>query len=319
MAIRVLLPLLLCSASLALRRHSKKAQDSIDFLAPQLAPKRIRTEPDSYFPSLAAMQGSTPAMVGFKELNVVTPYAGDKKILVICTSKYLLEMANGKNFNTGHQSSEIFVTLYHLDKVGFEFDIATPDGDAVAIEEWTFQLAVGYEDKLRSIQSKLQAQLDAPMKVSDVGRDMARYAGVFFPGGHGPLIEQPEVKAIGDIVRAAHAIALPTITLCHGGAAFLAAKYSQPFPYRGYKMTVFPDKTDEQSPTYGYLPGYIKEGMKLEENLVELGVSIQNTEMDDSTFVDRELISGASQAASQKLAVAAIQILAEKYNFEAIA
>lgn len=258
-------------------------------------------------------------MKEFKELNVVTPYAGDKRILVICTSKYLLEMANGKYFNTGHQSSETFVPLYHFDKCGFQFDIATPDGEAVAIEEWTFPSATGYEDKLRSIQSKLQAQLDAPMRLSEVGTDVARYAAIFMPGGHGPLIEQPRVKAIGAILRAAHAIALPTISLCHGPAAFLAADIGGEFPYKGYKMVVFPDKADEGSPAYGYLPGAMKEGDKLEEKLVRLGCSIQNTEMDDSICVDRELITGASQMASQTVAVAAVEFLADKYNFKVIA
>jgi len=284
--------------------------------SPQAAEKRIKSEPDSLRPSNMAMKSSTPSVKNFKELDVVTPYAGDKKILVICTSKYLLEMDNGTYFNTGHQSSEIFVALYHLDKTGFEFDIATPDGAAVAIEEWTFVLAEGYEDKLRSIQSKLKAQLDAPMKLSEVGTDVARYAAVYLPGGHGPLIEQPKVEAIGAILRAAHTIALPTITLCHGPAALLAADIGGEFPYKGYKMVVFPDKTDKSTPMFGYLPGYIKEEDKLEKNLVNLGLSIQNTEMDDSTFVDRELISGASQLASQNLAVAAIKHLAEKYNFK---
>lgn len=245
----------------------------------------------------------------------MSPYSGDKKILVICTSKYLLEMANGKYFNTGHQASETFVTMYHLDKSGFKFDIATPSGDAVAIEEWTFPLAVGYEDKLRSIQSKLQAQLDAPMKLSEVATDLAQYAGIFMPGGHGPLIEQPQIKEIGAILRVAHSIALPTISLCHGPAAMLAAAIGGEFPYKGYKMVVFPDATDLWTPTIGYLPGYIKEEEKLEKNLVNLGCLIQNENMDNSTCVDRELITGASQAASQTLAVVAVKYLANKYNF----
>lgn len=264
------------------------------------------------------MRSGSPTIADFKELNIVTPYAGDKKILVICTSKYLLEMANGKYFNTGHQASETFVTLYHLDKCGFKFDIATADGKAVAIEEWTFPLAEGYEDKLRSIQQKLRVQLEAPMKLSDVAADLAPYAGIFMPGGHGPVIEQPKIKEIGAILRVAHSIALPTISLCHGPAAMLAAALGGEFPYKGYKMVVFPDATDRFTPKVGYLPGYIKEEEWLQANLEKLGVLIQNTKMDDSTFVDRELITGASQLASQTLAVAAVEFLAEKYGFKVI-
>jgi len=228
-------------------------------------------------------------------------------------------MANGKLFNTGHQASETFVTMYHLDKCGFKFDIATPDGKAVAIEEWTFPLADYYEDKLRSIQQKLRVQLEKPMKLSEVSADLAPYAGIFMPGGHGPVIEQPRIAEIGSILRVAHSIALPTITLCHGGAAMLAAALGGEFPYKGYKMVVFPDVTDEWTPKIGYLPGNIKEGEKLEQNLRRLGVQIQNKKMDDSTYVDRELITGASQEASQTLAVAAVKYLAERYGFKVIA
>lgn len=317
MATRACALLLLAGASLALRRSSK-AEKALPW-RPRVAPKRVRSEPESFLPSSLSLRSGTPTIKDFKELDVVAPYAGDKKILVICTSKYLLEMANGKYFNTGHQASETFVTMYHLDKCGFEFDIATPNGDAVAIEEWTFPLAEGYEDKLRSIQRKLQAQLDAPMKLSEVAPDLAPYAGIFLPGGHGPVIEQPKIKQIGAILRVAHSIALPTISLCHGPAALLAAAIGGEFPYKGYKMVVFPDKTDRSTPKFGYLPGYIKEEEWLEQNLVNLGVLIQNKEMDDSTFVDRELITGASQEASQTLAVAAVQFLAEKYGFKVIA
>merc|ERR1719189_1307789 len=240
MAMRVLVPFLLCSASSAVRKRSNSSDESNPWL-PQLAEKRLRSEPDSYLPSPASLQYGTPTIRDFKELNVVKPYAGDKKILVICTSKYIMEMENGANFNTGHQASETLVSLYHLDKSGFEFVITTPDGEAVALEEWTFPLAQGYEDKLRSIQSKLQTQLDAPMKLSDVGTDMAHYAGIFLPGGHGPLIEQPRIEKIGAILRAAHAVALPTIAICHGPAAMLAAAGGGgEFPYKGYKMVVFP-------------------------------------------------------------------------------
>jgi len=288
-------------------------------IQPRPAPKRDQSEPDSYLPSSMAMNSGTPTIPALKELNVVEPYAGDKKILVICTSKYLLQLANGTYFNTGHQASETFVTLYHLDKCGFKFDIGTPDGKAVAIEEWTFPMAAGYEDKLRSIQSKLKAQLDAPMKLSEVATDLAPYAGIFMPGGHGPVIEQPRIKEIGAILRVAHSIALPTISICHGPAALLAAAVGGEFPYKGYKLCVFPDATDTFTPKVGYLPGYIKEEEKLEQNLTRLGMLVQNKDMDDMTCVDRELITGSSQVASQTLAVVAAKFLAEKYNFKVVA
>jgi len=223
---------------------------------------------------------------------------------------------NGTFFNTGHQASETFVPVYHFDKCGFKFDFATPDGGKVAMEEWTFPLAKGYEDKLRGIQKKLKEQLDKPMKLSDVDISLEPYAAVFLPGGHGPCIEQHKIERIGEILRAAHKISLPTISLCHGPNAFRAAALGGEFPYKGYKFCVFPDKADLDSPGVGYLPGFMREDAMVEAKLVELGCLVQNKEADDSTCVDRELVTGACQRASGTLAVAAVKFLADRYGFK---
>jgi len=285
-------------------------------LQPQVAEKRDPNDPESFLPSSLSLRSSTPTIKNFSEITVETPYAGGKKILVICTTKYLLEMANGKYFNTGHQASETLLPIYHLGKCGFEFEFATPDGGKVALEEWTFPMAVGYDDKLRAVQEKYAAQLKAPTPLADIPDDLEPYAALFLPGGHGPVIEQGKIARIGELLRSAHAKSLPTISLCHGPAALLSGTIGGEFPYSGYKLCVFPDAMDLQTPKFGYLPGYIKEEDKLEQNLVKLGMIVQNKEMDDSTCVDRELVTGASQMASQTLAFAAAKFLAEKYDFK---
>lgn len=285
-------------------------------LNPQAAPKRVDSDPESWRPSTRSLASGTPTISNFAEIPVETAYTGDKKILMLCTTKHLLEMENGKFFDTGHQASETFVPLYHFEKCGFKIDIATPDGSAVAIEEWTFPMAVGYENKLREIQAKLQEKLTKPMKMADVPLDLEPYAAIFLPGGHGPVIEQHKIEALGALLRSAHDKALPTISLCHGPNAFRAAALGGEFPYKGYKLVVFPDKTDRLTPKFGYLPGYLKEQDWVEAKLKALGCEVQNKAMDDTTCVDRELITGCSQMASQTLSVAAIKVLAEKYNFK---
>jgi molecular chaperone Hsp31 and glyoxalase 3 len=77
----------------------------------------------------------------------------------------------------------------------------------------------------------------------------------------------------------------------------------------GYKLCVFPDKNDESSPQVGYLPGRLKDEDRCEANLRELGMEVVNKKMDDSTFVDRELISGASQKAAQTFSERCVAVL----------
>jgi len=136
-------------------------------------------------------------MTGFKEMTVKAPYTGDKKILVLGTSKFLLPCMNGTYFNTGHHTTETFVPMYHFDKAGFKFDIATEDGSPVALEEWTFPMAVGYESNLREIHSKVKDQLEKPKKYEDIPEDLEGYAAIFIPGGHGPIIDMHNHESLG--------------------------------------------------------------------------------------------------------------------------
>jgi D-lyxose ketol-isomerase len=60
---------------------------------------------------------------------------------------------------------------------------------------------------------------------------------------------------IAKVLHWAHNTGLHTLALCHGPAALLAAKSDAGFLYGGYKITVFPDAVDKQTPMIGYLPG----------------------------------------------------------------
>lgn len=284
---------------------------------PQIAPKKIPTEPDSYIPSKASIESVTPSITRFRDVTVATPYSGDKQILVLCTTKYLLECQNGKFFNTGHQATETLLPMYHLDRCGFQFDIATPDGAGVAIEEWTFPSAVGYEQKLREIQAKCKTQLEKPKKYAEIPLDLSPYAAVFLPGGHGPVIEQHQNAELGALLRSANKRSVPTMSICHGPTMLRAAALGGgQFPYKGYKVVVFPDSVDDMLPQWGYLPGLLKPEDHVEARLRELGMLVQNKEMDDSTCVDRELITGASQVSSQAFSELVVRTLAEKYGFK---
>lgn len=290
---------------------------NIDDKALQMAPKR---EPDSFTPSKVMVKGVTPTIKTFREIDVETPYRGDKKILVLCSSKYLLECENGAYFNTGHQATETLLPMYHWNRCGFNYDIATPYGGPVAFEEWTFPPAEGYEQHLWEIRNANKKQFEAPKRFADIStNDLgSTYAAIFFPGGHGPLVDLHKEAHLGAILRAAHEQEIITISLCHGPTALRAGayKYDGEFPYKGYKCVCFPDGGDHWLAESGYLPGYLKKEDKLEAALKELGMEVQNTGMDDSTCVDRELITGASSLSSQALSEVVVSSLAAKFDFK---
>lgn len=302
--------------SLAVSDATESSDSERLFINPRKADKYKRTadEPTSYYPSIASYHAA--ALHEYRDVQVSKPYSGKKKMLVLCSSSFLLPTHDGRLFNTGHHSTEMLLPLHHFDAVGFSFDFATEEGKPVALEEWTFELAKGYQDKLEAFRRKFSATLTVPLRYSDI-TDLSAYAAVFIPGGHGPLISMQYNADLGKILRKVHQEKLRTISLCHGPVAFAATALGGDFAYEGYRFSLFPDKVDDTSPKFGYLPSSLDAKYKAEAKLNGLGMTSVNIEMDRTVVVDRELITGASQLASQPLAEKAISILAEELDFEA--
>lgn len=250
------------------------------------------------------------------------PYTGQGKILVYTTSKYLVEMANGLFFNSGVHTSELLLPLYHLARAGFDqFEFVTRDGLPVALEEWTFPLATAgggfpaFEDKLRATAATHREAMNSPKRSSEIPKDLSGYLGIFIPGGHGPLVEFHLDSDLGALLRQAHASELPIMTLCHGLTSLRAAALGGEFPFVGYKTKVFPDATDDQNPTVGYLPGFLKPEDHVEAALMELGMEgVAPIDMDDTVYQDRELITGNTNLGAQKFSELAITSLLAKYQ-----
>ena len=264
-----------------------------------LAPK---LESDgSYSPSKVALKLATSAKTDFDDIKY-NKYQGKRsKILVIFTEQKNMTMKNGKMFSTGNHPVEALVPMLHLKNAGFDFEIATPTGKPVVFEMWAFP---NQDSHVQSIYNEYKTNFVQPKKLQEFVElslvDTSSYAAVFVPGGHGAMLGIPEDRNVGKILTWAHENDLFTITLCHGPGSLLATTLdNQKFLYEGYKMAVFPDSVDKQTPKIGYLPGYMPWG--LSEKMKSLGVQIMNTKSDKTVCLDRRLITGASPLASNEL------------------
>ena len=268
----------------------------------------------SYSPSSLALSLGTVAKTDFGEIKY-TKYQGDKsKILVIFTEQKNLEMKNGKLFSTGNHPIESLVSMLHLKNAGFDFEIATPTGKPVVFEMWAFP---NEDENVKAIYNEYKSSFQQPIKLTDFITHSfvndSSFAAVFVPGGHGAMIGIPKDRNVAKVLNWAHENDLFTITLCHGPAALLSTTLdNQKFLYEGYKMAVFPDAIDEMTPMVGYLPGYMINS--LSEKLKSLGAYIINTESDNTVFVDRKLITGASPLASNDLGKLAAETLLKELN-----
>ena len=268
----------------------------------------------SYSPSKLALMLATVKKTDFED-TTYTKYKGSKsKILVIFTEQKNMKMQNGKLFSTGNHPIEALLPMLHLKNAGFDFEIATPTGKPVVFEMWAFP---DKDEHVKSIYNELKSSFEKPIKLADFidssFSEAASYAAVFVPGGHGSMLGIPQDENVGKVLNWAHQNDLFTISLCHGPGSFLTTTLTnQKFLYKGYKMAVFPDSVDKQTPMIGYLPGHMPWG--LSEKLKGLGANIVNTKSDKTVCLDRKLITGASPLASNELGKLAATTLLKELN-----
>lgn len=263
----------------------------------------------SYSPSKLALKLGTVRKTDYENISY-EKYQGKKsKILVIFTEQKNMKMQNGKLFSTGNHPVEALLPMLHLKNAGFDFEIVTPTGKPVVFEMWAFPEK---DDHVKAIFDAYQSSFKKPKKlqdfVNDSLTDVASYAAVFVPGGHGSMLGIPENKNVGKVLNWAHQNDLFTISLCHGPGSFLTTTLNNgEFIYEGYNMAVFPDSVDKMTPKIGYLPGEMPWG--LSEKMKSLGVNLANTKSDKTVCLDRKLITGASPLASNELGKLAAQTL----------
>lgn len=223
-------------------------------------------------------------------------------------------MCYGTMFSTGNHPLETLLPMYHLDKAGFSFDVATLSGNPVKFEYWAMPTE---DEEVKGLFAKYRDRFKQPRKLADVIEDAlgdaSDYIGVFIPGGHGALIGLPESRDVKTVLEWAAARDKFVITLCHGPAALLAAGIGEgkgASLYDGYKICAFPDALDAKTPDIGYMPGHLT--WAFGERLKELGIEILNTDISGMVHRDRKLLTGDSPLAGNALGKLAAEALLEE-------
>ncbi|HEV7319012.1 MAG TPA: glyoxalase III HchA [Ensifer sp.] len=253
-------------------------------------------EDNAFFPSPYSLSQFTSPKSNLSGADYPHPYKGGRKVLMIGADERYLLTDNGTFFSTGNHPLETLLPMYHIDKAGFAFDVATLSGNPVKFEYW----AMPAEDEaVKSFFAGYRAQFKQPLKLSEVIEEgLDDYVAIFVPGGHGALIGLPESEDVKAVLEWAAAKNRFVISLCHGPAAFLAVGDSD--IYRGYKICAFPDAMDAQTPEIGYMPGHLtwKFGEKLTN---QLGMEILNDGISGAVYQDRKLLTGDSPLAGNAL------------------
>lgn len=267
-------------------------------------PQPDPAERDAFFPSIYSLSQFTAPKSDLGGADYPSPYKGGKKILMIGADERYLLTDNGTFFSTGNHPVETLLPMYHLDKAGFAFDVATVSGNPVKFEYWAMP---SKDEEVQGFFAKYHPQFKQPLTLSTViAQGLDNYAAIFIPGGHGALIDIPESKDVGAALEWAAANDRFVISLCHGPAAFLAVGDSD--IYRGYKICAFPDALDAKTPEIGYMPGHLT--WKFGEKLKALGFEIINKDnISGAVHRDRKLITGDSPLAGNALGKLAAEAL----------
>lgn len=274
-------------------------------------PQPDPAEDNAFFPSPFSLSQFTSSKSNLSGADYPARASGNaRKILMVCADERYLMMDNGTMFSTGNHPVETLLPMYHMDKAGFEFDIATISGNPVKFEFW----AMPKEDEaLKGLFAKHRAAFKQPLKLSDViakGLDAQDYIAVFIPGGHGALMGLPtsaDMKVVLEWIAANDRF---VISLCHGPAAFLAVGNSD--IYKGYKICAFPDGMDAITPDIGYMPGHLT--WKFGEKLKEIGFEILNDGVTGAVHRDRKMLTGDSPLAGNALGLLAARALLDEVS-----
>ncbi|KAG1647327.1 Protein/nucleic acid deglycase HchA [Nymphon striatum] len=232
------------------------------------------------------------------------------KVLVPATEQKNMTMGNGKKFATGNHPVETLVPMLHLRNAGFDLEIATPTGRPVVLEMWAYPTD---DTHVKALHEELADSFANPRSLVDVVATSLdqpeQYAAVFTTWGpwrNAWPTRRSQCRydlELGPQQRPDHDQPATTLN-------------GQDFLYDGYKMAVFPDSVDKQTPMIGYLPG--KMPSLVSTKLEELGATIMNKKADATVCIDRRLVTGASPQAADPIGVLAANTLlahAKKNNW----
>ncbi|MEV6247896.1 type 1 glutamine amidotransferase domain-containing protein [Streptomyces sp. NPDC051742] len=228
------------------------------------------------------------------------------KILFVMTGADHWTLADGTKHPTGFWAEEAVAPYEAFTAAGYEVVVATPGGVVPTVDKSSLAPEVnGGQEGADKVAAALGSFIALQRPVRLDGVDLADYAAVFYPGGHGPMEDLAVDATSGRLLTEALRSGRPLAVVCHGPAALLAATDADGVnAFAGYRVAAFTNDEETQS---GFAD---KAKWLLESRLVEAGVDVQVGEpWAPNVVVDRNLITGQNPASSAPLAAEVLKTL----------
>eukprot|EP01116_Phalansterium_solitarium_P004180 TRINITY_DN15092_c0_g1_i1.p1 TRINITY_DN15092_c0_g1~~TRINITY_DN15092_c0_g1_i1.p1 ORF type:complete len:196 (-),score=72.21 TRINITY_DN15092_c0_g1_i1:248-835(-) len=157
-------------------------------------------------------------------------------------------------------------------------------------DQQRYQDAKALLDKLMAI-SDTGKGLQVPRRLSEISTtDLKDFVGVFYPGGHAPIVDLAHDKDSGRIASYFARKNRPIGAICHGPAGLLTACDSDDkWPFVGYQMTCWSNWEEKLMEVYlrGRVPLYV------ESELKDRGACVSNRwPLMPNAIVHKNLVTG---------------------------
>ncbi|GGW71822.1 type 1 glutamine amidotransferase domain-containing protein [Streptomyces galilaeus] len=221
------------------------------------------------------------------------------KILFVMTGADHWTLADGTLHPTGFWAEEAVTPYEAFRAAGHEVVVATPGGVVPPVDKGSLAAELnGGQEGAERVAAGLAAmtELQRPVRLEDV--DLADYAAVFYPGGHGPMEDLAVDATSGRLLATALESGTPLGVVCHGPAALLAAvKEDGSNAFAGRGIAAFTNAEEMQAGLGD------KAKWLLQDRLTEAGVEVRVGEpWAPHVIVDGNLVTGQNPASSGPLA-----------------
>ena len=158
----------------------------------------------------------------------------------------------------------------------------------------------GHRRRVTAYLNAIVADLAHPIPLDRV--DETRYDLVFYPGGHGVMVDLAFDETSNSLLTRRLRSGKPLALLGHGVAAILAAKNPHnlrvPSPFTDYQVTGISSVEEKLNPFGRKIPWF------LENRLAEIGVYYRKARIPFRPFIvqDHRLYTGQNPASSEALA-----------------
>jgi putative intracellular protease/amidase len=231
------------------------------------------------------------------------------KILMVLSGVDHWTLTDGTKDPSGYWAEEFVVPHQVLTKAGFSIDIAAPTGGKPHADPRSLEADVAGPEGAEYARyiAEHEAELSRPRSLSDV--NLADYAAIFIPGGHGPMEDLAHDPDLGRLLIEADKAGKLIAPLCHGPAALLSANLpGGRWQFAGRHLTVFTDNEERLNGTAEKAPWLVETVLKAR------GVSVSSASepWGSNVVVDGNLVSGQNPASSRDLAEKVVAILGAK-------